>query len=276
MAGAEGTGHHFITALMMRLPKLMPMSLVQEQAFQALWWDPKHHDPATFWAALESFSEWVRTAKSLGKHPAFCARACLRPTGLKHCSWISGMQLQVAGRLLDGRGHNGTFQPIGQMFSYPFSRSWNETEDGTHYPSSPTSPTSVTCSACACKVIVLYRDPIDAIMSMNNRGLPKIWRRFGRTFKLHKQVALKAAQRPTGHWLRSPVPTDRAALCVSQVALYLGQLDEMYTQIKRCPTSTACSTTRTCCSRRTSTPRRSPTSSSCLSRLHHALLHAVD
>ena len=55
-------------------------------------------------------------------------------TAMKHCSWISGMQLQKAGRMLDGKGHNGTFQPIGQMFSYPFSRSWNETEDGTHYP----------------------------------------------------------------------------------------------------------------------------------------------
>ena len=29
VAGAEGTGHHFITALLMRLPQLMPMSLVQ-------------------------------------------------------------------------------------------------------------------------------------------------------------------------------------------------------------------------------------------------------
>jgi hypothetical protein len=51
-------------------------------------------------------------------------------------------------------------------------------------------------------VLVLFRDPIDAIMSMNNRGLPKIWRRFGRTFKLHKQVAL-----------------------------YLNQLDEMHRQV---------------------------------------------
>jgi hypothetical protein len=31
VAGAEGTGHHFITALMMRLSQLMPMTLVQEQ-----------------------------------------------------------------------------------------------------------------------------------------------------------------------------------------------------------------------------------------------------
>ena len=23
---------------------------------------------------------------------------------------------------------------VSQMFSYPFSRSWNETEDGEHYP----------------------------------------------------------------------------------------------------------------------------------------------
>ena len=37
VAGAEGTGHHFATALMMRLPDLLPMSLVQEQAVQALW-----------------------------------------------------------------------------------------------------------------------------------------------------------------------------------------------------------------------------------------------
>ena len=203
VAGAEGTGHHFITALMMRLPELMPMSLVQEQTFQALWWDPKHHDPATFWAALESFSEWVRTAKSLGKHPAFCARTCLRTSGLKHCSWISGMQLQVAGRLLDGRGHNGTFQPIGQMFSYPFSRSWNETEDGTHYPELADLAYICDLLGVRLKVIVLYRSPVDAIMSMNNRGLPKIWRRAGRTFKLHKQVSL-----------------------------FLSQLDVMYTQLQ--------------------------------------------
>ena len=64
VAGAEGTGHLFITALMMRLPELMPMSLVQEQVFQSLWWDPKHHDPVKFWAALEAFAEWVRQASS--------------------------------------------------------------------------------------------------------------------------------------------------------------------------------------------------------------------
>ena len=136
VAGAEGTGHHFVTALMMRLPKLMPMTLVQEQIFQALWWNTgSQRDPAIFWSALEAFGEWVRSAKSLGKHPAFCARACLRATGMKHCSWVSGLQLQNQGRLLDGKGHNGSFQPIGQMFSYPFSRSWNETEDGQHSPS---------------------------------------------------------------------------------------------------------------------------------------------
>ena len=52
-------------------------------------------------------------------------------------------------------------------------------------------------------MIVLYRDPVDAIMSMNNHGLPKIWRRAGRTFKLHKQVDL-----------------------------FLSQLDEMYNQLR--------------------------------------------
>ena len=98
---------------------------------------------------------WVRTARSLGKHPAFCARTCLRHAGLKHCSWISGMQLQAQGRLLDGRNQNGTFQPIGQMFSYPFSRTWNETEDGDHYPElsdlqcSPGPHTESTPTPCA-------------------------------------------------------------------------------------------------------------------------------
>ena len=46
VAGAEGTGHHFITALMMRLSELMPMSLTQEQMFQSLWWNPDDNDPA--------------------------------------------------------------------------------------------------------------------------------------------------------------------------------------------------------------------------------------
>ena len=188
VAGAEGTGHHFITALMMRLPELMPMSLVQEQVFQSLWWDPKHHDPATFWAAFEAFAEWVRQARSHHKHPAFCARTCFRISRQRHCSWISGMQQQLAGQLLDGRSNNGSFQPVGQMFSYPFSRSSNETEDGTHYPDLADIVYMCDLLGVRLKVIVLYRDPIDAIMSMNNRGLPKIWRRAGRTFKLHKQV----------------------------------------------------------------------------------------
>ena len=60
VAGAEGTGHHFITALMMRLSQLMPMTLVEEQMFQALWWNPKARDPAKFWSALESFQQWVQ------------------------------------------------------------------------------------------------------------------------------------------------------------------------------------------------------------------------
>jgi len=103
VAGAEGTGHHFITALMMRVPSLMPMTLVQEQTFrvwsrqvvsslvlvvgsnvltwplQALWWKPTARDPRVFWSALEAFSEWVRTARSLNKHPAFCAVPGQRP-----------------------------------------------------------------------------------------------------------------------------------------------------------------------------------------------------
>ena len=98
------------------------------------------------------------------------------------------MQQQVAGQLLDGRSSNGSFQPVGQMFSYPFSRSSNETEDGTHYPDLADIVYMCDLLGVRLKVIVLYRDPIDAIMSMNNRGLPKIWRRAGRTFKLHKQV----------------------------------------------------------------------------------------
>ena len=57
-AGAEGTGHHFITALMMRLSELMPMSLTQEQMFQSLWWNPDDNDPSVFWGAMESFMEW--------------------------------------------------------------------------------------------------------------------------------------------------------------------------------------------------------------------------
>ena len=203
-AGAEGTGHHFITALMMRLSELMPMSLTQEQMFQSLWWNPDDNDPAVFWGAMESFMEWVQTARSMGKHPAFCARTCLRMTAMKHCSWISGMQLQKAGRMLDGKGHNGTFQPIGQMFSYPFSRSWNETEDGTHYPKLADLQYLCDLAGLRLRVIVLYRDPVDAIMSMNNRGLPKIWRRAGRTFKLHKQVGLRLSHLTV---TQAPAPT---------------------------------------------------------------------
>ena len=135
------------------------MTLVQEQMFQALWWKPEERDPAVFWSALESFEEWVQVARSYGKHPAFCARTCLRYNGYKHCSWIGGLEQQNAGRMLDGKGHNGTFQPIGQMFSYPFSRSWNETEDGTHYPKLSDLQYLADVAGLRMRVIVLYRDP---------------------------------------------------------------------------------------------------------------------
>lgn len=42
-------------------------------------------------------------------------------------------------------------------------------------------------------------------MSMNNRGLPKIWRRHGRTFKLHKQASFSSFPPPSpsaARWLR--------------------------------------------------------------------------
>jgi len=208
VAGAEGTGHHFVTAVMMRLSQLMPMTLVEEQVFQALWWNTKAHDPAKFWSAVEAFQQWVQVARSKRKHPAFCARTCLRGPGLKHCSWISGMQQQMEGTLLAGKGHNGTFQPIGQMFSYPFSRSWNETEDGTHYPEIKDLKYLCELAGLRLRVIVLWREPVDAIMSMNNRGLPKIWRRFGRTFKLHKQVGLFLSQLDEMHSQLSQLDTE--------------------------------------------------------------------
>ena len=63
-SGAEGTGHHFVTAVMMRLSQLMPMTLVQEQMFQSLWWKPGERSPATFWGALEAFFEWVQVRHS--------------------------------------------------------------------------------------------------------------------------------------------------------------------------------------------------------------------
>ena len=88
VAGAEGTGHHFITALMMRLSQLMPMTLVEEQMFQALWWNPKARDPAKFWSALESFQQWVQVATHrLLRHR--CVAYAALPTLLQPClEWL--------------------------------------------------------------------------------------------------------------------------------------------------------------------------------------------
>ena len=78
VAGAEGTGHHFITAVLMRLPQLMPMTLVQEQMFQALWWKmPEERDPAVFFSALEAFrSGCAPRARSASTPPSARAPAC--------------------------------------------------------------------------------------------------------------------------------------------------------------------------------------------------------
>jgi len=94
------------------------------------------------------------------------------------------------------------------MFSYPFSRSGNETEDGTHYPRLADLQYLCELAGVRLKVVALWREPVDAIMSMNNRGLPKIWRRAGRTFKLHKQVELFLSQLDEMHSQLAALPPD--------------------------------------------------------------------
>ena len=69
--------------------------------------------------------------------------------------------------------------------------------------STSTSTTTTTTSTSSTTSTTTTTSAVDAIMSMNNRGLPKIWRKYGRTFKLHKQVGL-----------------------------HLQQLDEMYSQLQ--------------------------------------------
>ena len=83
----------------------------------------------------------------------------------------------------------------GEVFSYPFSQLGNETEDGTHYPRLADLQYLCELAGVRLKVVALWREPVDAIMSMNNRGLPKIWRRAGRTFKLHKQAGVSLSLR---------------------------------------------------------------------------------
>uniref|UniRef100_A0A7S3SKY6 Sulfotransferase domain-containing protein n=2 Tax=Emiliania huxleyi TaxID=2903 RepID=A0A7S3SKY6_EMIHU len=96
----------------------------------------------------------------------------------------------------------------GEVFSYPFSQLGNETEDGTHYPRLADLQYLCELAGVRLKVVALWREPVDAIMSMNNRGLPKIWRRAGRTFKLHKQVELFLSQLDEMHSQLAALPPD--------------------------------------------------------------------
>ena len=116
--------------------------------FQALWWKPEERDPAIFWPALESFESGCGWRACPASTPPLRAHlpALQRVQALP---WIGGLEQQNAGRMLDGKGHNGVPADRPDVLM-PFSRSWNETEDGTHYPKLSTCSTSRTSPASAC------------------------------------------------------------------------------------------------------------------------------
>ena len=111
----------------MRLPDILPMTLVEEQSFVHLWWANSVHgaeadigvDPEILSSAAEVLKDWSSTARATGRQLAFGSRGCWRATSKEggDCSWISGISAQQRGNI----GVNETaLEWTGEPFTYPF------------------------------------------------------------------------------------------------------------------------------------------------------------
>ena len=76
LVGPPGSGHETLGLALMRLPDVLPMTLVQEQSFVHLWWANGGRateadtpaDPAVLASAAETLRDWARQASASGSY----------------------------------------------------------------------------------------------------------------------------------------------------------------------------------------------------------------
>jgi hypothetical protein len=181
IAATEGASDDALGSALMRLPRVRPMALVEEQTFVHLWWDERARDIEVFNSAQEVFNDWVAAARESGRHASFRARACLQQesAGATDCSWVGGSEVQLAGR---GLTPAARLEVTGEAFTYPFMQS-GEPGDGQRerYPQlsdllwlsqHARVPTEL-------RVLALWRPPLLALAHSAGRMPPRFFRSQG-------------------------------------------------------------------------------------------------
>ena len=196
--GPPGSGHETLGLALMRLPDVLPMTLVQEQSFVHLWWANGGRateadtpaDPVVLASAAETLRDWARQASASGRRLAFGGRGCLRSTAEEggDCSWISGMGTQLAPTrgeaLLSGRALEWTGEP----FAFPFGDD-PAAEPGSQRPRYPRlGDLQALCAAAApplaLQVLALRRTPFSTFAHAAAERPAPFWRPTGRPERL--------------------------------------------------------------------------------------------
>jgi len=198
LVGPPGSGHETLGLALMRLPDVLPMTLVQEQSFVHLWWANGGRateadtpaDPAVLASAAETLRDWARQASASGRRLAFGGRGCLRSTAEEggDCSWISGMGTQLAPTrgeaLLSGRALEWTGEP----FAFPLGGD-PAAEPGSQRPRYPRlGDLQALCAAAApplaLRVLALRRTPFSTFAHAAAERPAPFWRPTGRPERL--------------------------------------------------------------------------------------------
>ena len=199
LVGPPGSGHETLGLALMRLPDVLPMTLVQEQSFVHLWWANGGRateadtpaDPAVLASAAETLRDWARQASASGRRLAFGGRGCLRSAAEEggDCSWISGMGTQLGEptrgeALLGGRALEWTGEP----FAFPFGGD-PAAEPRSQRPRYPRlGDLQALCAAAApplaLRVLALRRTPFSTFAHAAAERPAPFWRPTGRPERL--------------------------------------------------------------------------------------------
>lgn len=200
LIGPSGAGHEALGQALMRLPEVLPMTLVQEQSFVHLWWANSGKavdadaapDAAVLASAAETLRDWAAAARASGRRLAFGARACLRATPKDggDCSWISGMGAQLeatqlmSSHLLEWR----QLEWAGEPFAYPFAfdPAADPGSQRAHYPR--LADLRALCAASSppidLRVLALRRSAISALAHAAAERPAPFWKGAGREGRL--------------------------------------------------------------------------------------------
>ncbi len=197
IVGPLGSGHEVVGQALMRMPDVLPMTLVQEQSFVHLWWNNSGRataadvpaDAGVLHSAAQTLHDWSHAARASGRRLAFGARGCLRSSSNEggDCSWISGIGLQLHADAILGQR---TLEWAGEAFAYPFGSDAGADPGAQRTRFPRLMDLHALCAAAApplaLRVLALRRPPITTLARAAIERPAPFWRPSGRAERLAK------------------------------------------------------------------------------------------